>query len=211
MSEQSTGGDREHWERVYVEKAPEEMSWFEPTPQSSLAMIDALGLPLDAPIIDAGGGSSHLAAELLRRGYTDITVADISAAALERARGAVPEPERVAWVVADLRAHSFDRRFALWHDRALFHFMVNGADRDAYLSTVRRSLLIPGHVIVATFGPDGPTSCSGLPTARYDAAELAAAFEGHARLADAHLEVHRTPSGRSQQFLLAHLITQAVG
>lgn len=198
--------ERQHWEQVYEEKPPGAMSWFEPAPRSSLAMIDSLDLRSDAPIIDAGGGASHLAAELLDRGYTDITVADISGEALELARRKLPEPGRVTWVVADLRSHNFGRRFALWHDRAVFHFMVDSADRQAYLATLERSLTTPGQVILATFGPQGPTSCSGLPTARYDAETLAAEFDGVAGLASSHLEEHRTPSGACQQFLFAHLI-----
>jgi SAM-dependent methyltransferase len=199
------GSEREHWERVYAKRTPEAMSWFEPTPSSSLAMIDALRLPSTAPILDAGGGASHLAAGLLDRGYTEITVVDISGEALERARRGLPNPDRVTWIVADLRTHSFGRRFALWHDRALFHFMVDAADRQAYLTTLRRSLTAPGDVILATFGPEGPTSCSGLPTARYDADTLAAAFGDRSHLVSSHLEEHRTPSGASQQFLFAHL------
>lgn len=199
--------ERGHWERVYSEKAPDAVSWFEPVPRSSLAMIDELGIALDAPILDVGGGASRLASELARRGFSDITVADISAESLERARAASPEAERIAWVVADVRSHDFGRRFALWHDRALFHFMVSPADRGAYLATLARSLGPSGHVIIATFGPDGPTRCSGLPVARYGAEELAATIG--ADLVSSHLETHRTPSGASQQFLFAHLTAPA--
>lgn len=199
---------REHWERVYAEKAPDSVSWFEWTPRASLAMIEELALPLDAPIVDVGGGASSLAGELLSRGYTDLTVVDISAEALERARESLREPDRITWVVADLRDHDFGRRFALWHDRAVFHFMVEPGDREAYMETLERSIASPGHVIVATFGPEGPTRCSGLPVERYDAAALAAAFDGRAALISSHLEIHRTPSGTPQQFLFAHLIAE---
>jgi SAM-dependent methyltransferase len=198
--------EREHWERVYAEKPPDTVSWFEPTPRSSLAMIDELELPLDAPIIDVGGGTSGLAGELLDRGYTDLTVVDISSEALERARESLTEPGRITGVVADVRGRSFGRRYALWHDRAVFHFMVEPADREAYLTTLERSIASPGHVIVATFGPEAPPHCSGLPVARYDADALGAAFTGRAELISSHLEVHRTPSGTPQQFLFAHLI-----
>ena len=200
--------EREHWERVYAEKAPNAVSWFEPTPRASLAMIDELDLPLDAPIVDVGGGASGLAAELLGRGYTDLTVVDISSEALERAREPLTEPNRITWVAADLRDHDFGRRFALWHDRAVFHFMVEPGDREAYLTTLERSIASPGQVILASFGPQAPPRCSGLPVARYDAAELAAAFEGRAALVSSHLELHRTPSGTPQQFLFAHLIAE---
>jgi SAM-dependent methyltransferase len=124
--------EREHWDRVYAEHATDAVSWFEPVPSSSLAMIDGLGIPLDAPIVDVGGGASRLAAELLYRGYSNITVIDISGAALERAREDFAGAEEITWVLADVRDHSFGRRFALWHDRAAFHFMVTGEDQRAY-------------------------------------------------------------------------------
>ena len=197
--------DRAHWERVYIEKTTDSVSWFEPVPTSSLAMIDRLELPRDAPIVDVGGGASTLAAELLGRGYSDITVADISAASLERAREGFVGADRVRWVVADIRDHDFGRRFALWHDRAVFHFMVAEEDRRGYVATLERSLAPGGHLVIATFGPNGPTRCSGLPTARYGATELSSALGGVADLASSHLEEHRTPSGTEQQFLFAHL------
>ncbi len=203
------GPERAHWNRVYSEKAPDAMSWFEPAPRTSLAMIDALDLPRDAPIIDVGGGASRLAAELLGRGYSDITVADISSAALERAREGFPDAGRIEWVAADVRSHDFGRRFALWHDRAAFHFMVTADDRRGYLATLERSLEPSAHVILATFGPEGPTRCSGLPVARYGPDLLAETIGEHAQLVSAHLEEHLTPSSASQQFLFAHLTAPA--
>jgi ubiquinone/menaquinone biosynthesis C-methylase UbiE len=169
-------------------------------------MIEALGLPPGAPIIDVGGGASRLAEELLSRGHSDITVADISAEALERAREGFADADRVSWVVADVRDHDFGRRFALWHDRAVFHFMVSTADRDAYLATLRRSLEPGGHAIIATFGREGPEHCSGLPVSRYSADELAATLGDGAALESWHIEDHRTPSGASQQFLFTHFV-----
>ena len=197
--------EREHWERVYAGKAPDTVSWFEPVPRSSLAMIAKLGMRLDAPIVDVGGGASRLAAELLHRGYSDITVIDISSGALEQARESFSEADQITWVLADVRSHDFGRRFGLWHDRAVFHFMVSAGDQRAYLATLARSLEPCGHVILATFGPDGPTRCSGLPVARYGANTLAATIGDRAELVSSHLEEHRTPFGTSQQFLFAHL------
>jgi SAM-dependent methyltransferase len=197
--------EREHWEQLYTENQPDQVSWFEPVPASSLAMIEGLDLPLDAPILDVGGGASRLAAELVRRGHADVTVVDISGEALERAREGFQDAGRVEWVLADVRDHDFGRRFALWHDRAMFHFMVSPEDRAAYLATLKRSLEPSGHVVMATFGPDGPTRCSGLPVARYGVEELAAAIAERASLVFSHLEQHRTPGGATQQFLYAHL------
>jgi SAM-dependent methyltransferase len=181
------------------------VSWYEPVPRASIAAIEQVGLPLDAPIIDVGGGASRLAEELVRRGHTDVTVTDISARALERARGGFPDADRVEWVVADVRDHDFGRRFAVWHDRAVFHFMVTPEERQAYLATLEKSVQHDGHVVIATFGPDGPTRCSGLPVERYGADELAAALGDRVRLVSSHLEDHRTPRGETQQFLYAEL------
>jgi len=134
---------------VYDENAPDAVSWFESVPRSSLAMIDELGMRLDAPIVDVGGGTSRLAAELLGRGYSDITVVDISARALERACEDFPRADRITWVLADVRSHDFGRRFAFWHDRAVFHFMVSAEDQRAHLATLARSLEPRGHMILA--------------------------------------------------------------
>jgi SAM-dependent methyltransferase len=196
---------RDHWERIYTDKRPADVSWYEPVPRASIAAIERVGLSLDAPIIDAGGGASRLASELLRRGHTDITVADISARALDRAREGFPDADRVEWVVADLRDHDFGRRYAVWHDRAVFHFMVSPEDRDAYLATMERSVQHDGHAVIATFGPDGPTRCSGLPVHRYGPEDLATTVGDAFQLVSSHLEEHRTPSGVSQQFLYAEL------
>ena len=196
---------REHWRRTYAEKAPDAVSWFEAAPRASLAMIDELALPLDAPIADVGGGASHLAAELVNRGYTDVTVADISAEALEHGRDGFAAADRVTWVIADVRAYDFRRRFRLWHDRAVFHFMVAAEDRRAYVATLERSLDLEGHAILATFGPDGPTRCSGLPVARYGPHELAAELGAGLDLVDSREVVHTTPAGTAQQFTYARL------
>jgi SAM-dependent methyltransferase len=198
--------DRGHWETVYAEREPEAVSWFEPSPQTSLRLIEALGLELSAPVIDVGGGASRLAAELVRRGYGDVTVADLSAGALERAKAAFDgDPGLVSWVVADVRDHEFGRRFAVWHDRALFHFMVSEADRAGYLATLRRSVARAGDVLIATFGPDGPEECSGLPVRTYDAEALGAEIGSGFDLVGSRLRDHLTPSGNHQQFLYAHL------
>jgi SAM-dependent methyltransferase len=195
-----------HWRRIYAERRSDELSWTEAAPAASLTLIDEAGLPIDAAILDVGGGMSKLAAELLRHGYGDVTVADISAEALARAKADLGEAaSRVSWVEADVRSHDFHRRFDLWHDRALFHFMVEPADRDGYLATLNRSLRPSGHVILATFGPDGPTQCSGLPVLRYDAESLRGALGDDFELVSSQLTEHRAPSGRSQQFLYAHL------
>jgi SAM-dependent methyltransferase len=194
------------WERLYGRREPEELSWHEPSPRASLELIAEAGIPASAGLIDVGGGASRLAGELLRAGYSDITVADVSATALRHARDRLGElGERVAWVEADVRDHDFGRSFDLWHDRAVFHFLVEPGDRDGYLRTLRRSLRPGGHLVLATFGPDGPTECSGLPVVRYSAASLADALGADFELLASRLEEHRTPSETSQQFLYVRM------
>jgi ubiquinone/menaquinone biosynthesis C-methylase UbiE len=196
-----------HWEGVYARQDPEQVSWFEPEPARSLALIESAGLPRDAAILDIGGGASRLAARLAAGGYTDITVADISSAALEQARAqAASVAEHITWIEADIRRHRFTRRYDLWHDRAVFHFMVSSRGRDGYLAVLRRTLRRGGHLILATFGPQGPQQCSGLPTARYDARELAAVLGSAFTLVSSGLETHRTPASADQQFLYAHFV-----
>lgn len=183
-----------------------ELSWTEAVPAMSLELIAQTGLTFDAAIVDVGGGASRLAAELLELGHSDITVADISGEALDRAKADLGEDaDRVTWIEADVRDHDFGRSFDLWHDRAVFHFMVDVSDRDGYLATLRRSLRPGGHVILATFGPEGPTECSGLPVKRYDAEAISGALGREFELVSSRLKVHRTPSGRSQQFIYVHI------
>jgi SAM-dependent methyltransferase len=201
-----------HWERVYRERVPEELGWYEPSPQRSLALIDEAGLTRDAAILDVGGGASGLAGKLLEAGFRDITVVDLSAAALEKARTELGErAARINWVVADAREYDFGRQFDLWHDRALFHFMVEAPDRDGYLTALKRSLRPGGHLVIATFGPEGPTQCSGLPVSRYGIEELSAGLESEFEPVSSELHLHRTPSGREQQFLSAHFRRPSTG
>lgn len=197
---------RAHWERIYGEKRPDEVSWFEPTPRISLELIDEAGIDRGAPVVDVGGGTSRLAGELVARGYTDVTVADISGRSLALARAELGESaDRITWLEADVLGDDLGRRFALWHDRAVMHFMVDRRDRDAYLSTLRRSLAQDGQLVVATFGPEAPPTCSGLPVHRYAAdqlAELLPDFE----LASSREMLHRTPGGKEQQFVYARFV-----
>jgi SAM-dependent methyltransferase len=195
-------GPQTHWDGVYARRDAREVSWFEPAPETSLALIKQAGVARDAAIVDVGAGATGLAAALLDDGYSDLTVVDISDIALGEAKAAVGvQAERLRWVRADVRSHDFGRRFDLWHDRAVFHFMVTSADRDAYLDTLRRTLAPGGHAIFATFGPAGPTRCSGLPACRYDSLELMRVLGADFDQVASCLHEHTTPSGGHQQFL----------
>lgn len=198
---------RQHWVDVYGRVAPTEVSWYQPEPIVSLELIDALSLPPDAAIVDVGGGASSLAGALVRRGFGDVTVVDLAEVAVARAVArAGAGGDKVHGVVADVLSWRPARRFALWHDRALFHFLVEPADRDRYRTTLAAALAPGGSVVVGTFARDGPEQCSGLPTARYDPAGLAAELApAHLELVDARREEHTTPSGRAQPFTWAVL------
>jgi len=199
--------DAAHWTGVYTRKNPEQVSWYQPEPTRSLALIESTRLPRDAAILDVGGGTSSLAARLLANGYTDVTVLDITTAALDHAREhAAGVSDSITWIEADVRTHEFARSYDLWHDRAVFHFMVTPHDRDAYLEVLRRTLRPDGHLILATFGPEGPQQCSGLPTARYDAPSLMRLLDADFSHIWSGLETHRTPAGADQQFLYTHFV-----
>jgi len=155
---------KDHWESIYERKAPDQVSWYRPHLERSLDFIHGAGLASDAAIIDVGGGASTLVDDLLARGYTNVTVLDISASAIDAAKARLGErANMVRWLVADVTELDIGvSSFDFWHDRAVFHFLRNPADRRRYVAAVRRAVKSGGHVLVATFGPEGPERCSDL-------------------------------------------------
>ncbi|MDZ4164804.1 MAG: class I SAM-dependent methyltransferase [Smithellaceae bacterium] len=191
-----------HWERVYGTKQTTEVSWYQPVPARSLELICATGEPLTAPILDVGSGASTLVDHLLGEGYLDITVLDIAANALDCTRSRLGDlAARVTWTEADITRFQPRRKYALWHDRAVFHFLTDTKDRERYLDTLRRTLSSRGHFLLATFGPEGPTRCSGLAIQRYSAQDISALLGSGFALRMYHLEEHHTSTGAAQQFL----------
>jgi len=191
-----------HWDNVYGTKSATEVSWYEARPVHSLELVRATGVRQSDALIDVGAGASLLVNEWLEAGYGDITVLDLSAEALGRLRERLGDRgARVTFVREDVTAFNPTRRYALWHDRAVFHFLVDAEDRARYVEALHRAVQPRGHVILATFGPEGPQRCSGLPVARYDSAALARELGSEFQLADSLLTVHRTPWGAEQQFL----------
>lgn len=194
-------GDRaRHWDTTYAQRGTEGVSWFQAVPAQSLRMIDVLAIPRTARVIDLGGGAASLVDHLVTRDFTDLTVLDISEVALATARTRVDRQASVAWVHEDVLTWRPQRHFDLWHDRAVFHFLVDPADRQRYLATLRTALAPGGAVIIATFAPDGPDHCSGLPVARYDAEDLTALLGDAFAVADTCREEHTTPAGARQPF-----------
>ena len=192
---------QDHWETVYTSKAEDQVSWFQETPAISLELIELAGGIRSSGVIDVGGGASRLADCLVSRGYEDVTVLDLSAAALARAQSRMgEEASRVTWIAADVTTWEPSRGYDIWHDRAAFHFLTSQADQGAYVSRLRRALRPGGHAIVGTFAPDGPERCSGLAVNRHDSTSLAVLLGSGFALIDARQHEHTTPWGATQKF-----------
>jgi SAM-dependent methyltransferase len=191
-----------HWQQVYSAKADSQTTWYRPHLEESLRLIDSLGLPPKAPIIDVGAGRSTLVDDLLARGFTDLSVLDISAEALSQSRTRLgAAANRVRWIERDLLAAELPpARYDLWHDRAVFHFLTTAEQQARYVELAKRSVRRGGYLLLATFAPDGPEKCSGLPVCRYDAGTLASVFaSGFEAVVDSR-ETHRTPFDTKQAF-----------
>ena len=188
----------EHWDTAYSRRGVAGVSWYERFPRVSLELVSALDLPLDAPLIDVGGGASNLAAELVARGYKDVSVLDLSEVALRRAQAALGR--KVTWIRADVLTWRPERQYAAWHDRALLHFFTAEDDREAYVRVVNAAVAPGGFAIIGVFAADGPRHCSGLPVRRYTADDLTRLLGDGYGLRIQRYDVHQTPSGITQPF-----------
>ena len=195
-----------HWDNVYQTKRPEEVSWYRPHLELSLELIAQAAPTWDAHIIDIGGGESTLVDDLLIRGYRNLSVLDISATALTVAKQRLgTDAANVAWLCGDVTNYTFrSYQYDVWHDRAVFHFLTKAEDRAAYVRQAVHAVKPGGHVIVATFGPEGPTRCSGLDIVRYDPDTLHDQFGVQFRLEKHLTELHQTPAGAIQQFVYCY-------
>jgi SAM-dependent methyltransferase len=193
-------GGRAHWDAIWQERDPTDVSWYQPDPRRSVELITAHASPAE-PVIDVGAGSSSVIDILLDAGFTDLTALDISEAALavgQRRLGT--RAERVQWITADVLACRFERRYRLWHDRAVFHFLVDPGDRVRYVAQLESALVPGGHLVLATFGPQGPETCSGLPVQRYGEAGMSRELGARFTLRSYAEEEHATPAGAAQLF-----------
>jgi SAM-dependent methyltransferase len=199
-----------HWEKIYTQKAPDQVSWYRPHLETSLALIAKAAAGRSASIIDVGGGESTLVDDLLARGYPNITVLDISQTAIDRNKKRLGEASaRVHWLVADITQVELEpAAYDVWHDRAVFHFLTAQHDRVAYVRQVAGAVKPGGHVIVSAFGPEGPAKCSGLEVVRYDAESLHREFGLRFRLIESSKEIHETPFGTTQQFLYCYCVVE---
>ena len=194
-----TSRDRQaHWDDRYRTIGSDHVSWYEAEPRLSLELMDLVGASPTMSVIDVGGGASNLCGELVHRGFSDLTVLDVSEEALRTAKNHVPHPDAVTWVQADLLGWTPTRRWAIWHDRAVFHFLTEPHERETYRQLLRDAIAPGGVALITTFAPDGPTSCSGLQVRRYDAAHLLGELDsGFTEVARGRF-VHTTPSGAPQ-------------
>ena len=202
---------RTHWEKIYTTKAPDQVSWYRPHLETSIDLIERSISDRSAPIIDIGGGESTLVDDLLARGFQNVTVLDVSQVAIDATKQRLQHVAgRVHWVAADVtRVQLHPAAYDVWHDRAVFHFLTAPEQRAAYVRQVTRSVKAGGHVIVSTFGPEGPTKCSGLDVVRYDAESLHEEFGTRFRLVESSKELHETPFGTTQQFLYCYCRVEA--
>lgn len=196
MSDRTT-----HWQNVYATKGEAEVSWFQASPAISLEMVRAASPDRVAAIIDIGGGASRLVDALLQDGYRNVAVLDLSANALDAAKVRIGgAASTVDWIVADATTWRPAKTWDVWHDRAAFHFLTDPLDRAAYVERLRSAVAPGGHVIIATFAPDGPEKCSGLSVQRHDSASLSAELGPEFELVETRSETHRTPWHSTQAF-----------
>lgn len=211
MINQKTGkpdfNRKDHWEQVYSEKAATKVSWYQQHPQRSLELIKATGVNVSARIIDIGGGASTLADFILDAGYKNLSVLDISQAAIEQAKSRLGKrADKVTWLEHDITEFITDEPFDVWHDRAVFHFLTDANDRSSYVDTLSRALKPGAHAIIATFDLNGPEKCSGLDVMRYSPETMSAVLGEAFQLVETSTEEHVTPGGSSQNFVYCRFV-----
>lgn len=194
-------GNQQHWDKVYSEKQPTEVSWYEPMPEISLNLIRECNLKKDAAIIDIGGGDSFLAEFLVSQNYTDVTVVDISSKVIERAKERMCEKaDEVTWIVADVSEFHPNKQYELWHDRGVFHFLMEENEKRNYLRSLKDSVKPGGYVILSTFSDKGPSKCSGLDVQGYSVGDMSKLLEQEFDFLSGRSFDHTTPSGEKQNF-----------
>lgn len=201
---------KQHWEEVYRQKPEHSVSWFQSRPEISLELIHAAGVRKTDAMIDVGGGASRLVDYLLAEGFAHISVLDIAEPALQKDKARLGDAaSRVHWIAADITEWQPQRQYRLWHDRAVFHFLTDPADRTAYRRALEAALLLGGTAIIASFSLQGPERCSGLPVQRYSPETLAAELGSGFELRAWREEAHTTPAGRIQQFQYSMFVYNA--
>lgn len=193
-----------HWENIYATKALNEVSWYQPTPETSISFLNSANLSKDAAIIDVGGGDSYFVDHLVKEGYTNITVLDISEKAIERAKNRLGEDaSKVNWIVSDVNDFQPNNKFDFWHDRAAFHFLTDEHEVNRYKNTITNAMELNGDVVIGTFSKTGPLKCSGIEITQYAQKDLVELFDGFKVVADLDVK-HGTPFDTTQDFVFCH-------
>lgn len=193
---------KEHWEKVYKNKGDQEVSWYEELPETSLSLIKKHNTIQATKIIDVGGGNSNLTKELLKAGYQNLSVLDISVKALEKTKYKLgASAAAIEWIISDITEFETTKTYNLWHDRAVFHFLTTEEDKSSYLNTIKKGLVQGGIFILATFSKNGPLKCSGLEISQYDKDGLLELFGNDFELLESFEEDHTTPFDTQQNFI----------
>jgi 2-polyprenyl-3-methyl-5-hydroxy-6-metoxy-1,4-benzoquinol methylase len=201
---------KDHWERVYQKQSPAEVGWYQAYPEKSLKLINNTCEGTDCRIIDVGGGTSKLSEHLLDQGYTKLTVLDISSNSIEKAKSQLgAKSSSITWIAADITKYSFNEQYDVWHDRAVFHFLSKTEDRKRYINSLNQTLMLNGHLIMATFSLDAPPKCSGLPVVRYSPETLQNELGDNFNLVESFTDKHVTPSGVPQNFIFCRFFKHA--
>ncbi len=193
---------KEHWQKMFITKAEDEVSWFQPYPKTSIEFLDLFNLPMDANIIDVGGGDSHFVDVLIKKGYSNLYVLDIADAALDRAKKRLGTKAHIVnWIASDIIDYQPKVRFDFWHDRAAFHFLTSEKAVDKYVSLAEKNIRPGGYLILGTFSENGPDQCSGLEIRQYTEASMSTRFEKGFERIKCIYENHTTPFHTTQNFL----------
>lgn len=191
-----------HWENIYETKPLESVSWYQPNPETSLQFVRDLTIPKNAKIIDVGGGDSFFVDHLLDLGFEDITVLDISLAAIERARKRLKhKADNITWIVTDITTFTPTEQYDFWHDRAAFHFLTDEQDIQTYIQTANQALSTKGNMVLGTFSNQGPLKCSGIEVKQYTEVTLADAFQRYFQKTNGFTIDHKTPFDTQQNFV----------
>ncbi len=193
---------KKHWENIFATKKPNEVSWYQETPETSLAFLNSFNLPKTSKIIDIGGGDSFFVDNLIELGYQNITVLDISEKSLERAKTRLGDKaEKIKWIVSDVTEFRPDTQYDFWHDRAAFHFLTDEEDIEKYITTMKSFINIDGYLVIGTFSENGPNTCSGLEIKQYSEMSMSTRLGNYFQKLKCITIDHRTPFGSIQNFL----------
>jgi SAM-dependent methyltransferase len=193
---------QQHWQQLYDSREPDQLGWYQQSADMSLSLLNSVGAEPCQALLDAGCGASVLVDSLIQQGYRNITLLDLSAAALEAVKKRLGKNANIPiYLAQDITHASFPARFDIWHDRAVFHFLTAQQDRKNYMATLARSLAPQGHAIIGTFSLTGPDSCSGLQVVQYDETRMKAELPDDLELLQSHPSTHITPSGKPQDYL----------